>query len=166
VTGLMIVVALLFAPVVPMNDMNRNLVTISPAVSEGTTSAAEQADSSLSACHSPSGAPGCLVISDPSGAYYLKDIGNNTWEMLLSTYDALLQDPYTAICNESVSVVNDTAYLTCPPSPISEGVSGGVSNYPVFSSNNSSPSSGLGSASYAVFRLGGLYSNGQYRFVL
>jgi len=163
--GVFIIAFALLAPIIPMKDIGNTLLTLAPAKSEDVTSSSAQDNSSMSYCEVPYGysePPGCGVMRDPSGVYYMRDLGNGTWEMDLASYQSLLKDPYAGICKGNVSIVDDTVYLTCPQSNISAG---GLTMLPSSSSIQAAPSGGLGSVTYLLFGVGGLYSDGNYRIV-
>ena len=167
VIGLTLVAAMLFVPIVPTRNAGVKLATLSLASPEETSPPAAQDNSSVSYCEGfPIGnslPPGCAMESDPSGTHYFRDLGNGTWEMDLVTYERMLQDPYSGF-GGTVQIVNDTVYFVfATQSNITSGGPYGPLSPP--SSIEPASSGGLGSVTYLLFGVGGLYSDGAYRLV-
>jgi hypothetical protein len=129
VIGFTLMAAILFVPIVPMKDVGSTLVTLSPASPEGISPSAAQDNSSVAYCEGfPVGSappPGCEVVSDPSGTYYFRYIGNDTYETDLATYESMLQDPYSGI-GGTIHIVNDTVYIIMQQSNITSGGTYGI----------------------------------------
>ncbi len=164
VVGLILVATLLLAPIVPMRNVGRTLFTLSPASSEGIALSVAQDNSSISYCYVPYGdtpPPGCAIESDPSGVHYFRDLGNGTWETDLATYESMLQDPYSGF-GGTVQIVNDTVYFI---GAAQSNITYGGLQLSLVNSVEPAPSGGLGSVTYLLFGVGGLYSDGNYRLI-
>jgi hypothetical protein len=65
--------------------------------------------------------PNSWCEADPTGTRCGGILGNGTYTMSLSTYNSMLNDPYSHWCSNHLRFEGDTVYLTCPNLGIQAG---------------------------------------------
>ena len=95
----------------------------------------------------PAGPPHQWFVSDPGGQHSGYTFDNGTNEVNVSTYDRMVQDPYSSPCpNSGVKFEGSVVLFTCNPTF--------TSSLP--------PPEGFESLAYWLVGHGGLYSDGRY----
>jgi hypothetical protein len=97
------------------------------------------------------------VLVDPSGTYWIHFFDNGTFAMNLTSYQRLLNDPYSTNPSSCPHVIEgNTILITCPtPSPST--LHGSLTD-----ASPTSPTHGLESVSYLLIHHGAVYFEGRY----